>query len=356
MEEDNLYRPKFGDIGNSEPAVQAEITVNAYLDKQEKSVRISKHKIKEGNGIVYPFGKTDLNDRTYSVRENEPAFIRRERLRKKNTIAKQFNIPKHDNYAHVFTSLNGLYLNVPKSVEQNWDDLDDEMKKYYVRDCLTLVGTIGTSYDATTSEGKIKYAYFPVRKGGVYAMRAGSMEIKSGQMLLVDSPLPVKKGQSFRLDNEIAKLSKDVDKAKAFMEVVPYNVDRIPTYDLTVNFFDTWFLEKDNKNAAILEEYLKYVKNKEDLAPNVLEVFFVRVLELLAFTQGVDQTTKKTDEWIEDCKPAWAKVKESDVLKNLMDSFFGIRTEINRRIIGIALTSAQKGCQLDVFVTHGYAV
>lgn len=354
--QDNFYVPKFGDLGNSEPAKQAEITVNTYLDKREKNVRVVKAKVKPGFGVVFPYGLENLNDRTFSVRENEPAFIRREKNAKNHSfsIAKQFNIPKHDNYAHVFSSLNGLYLHVPTAIETNWMTLPEELRKYYVRDCLTLVGTIGTSYDATTAEGKVKYSYFPTRLGGVFAMRAGSKDIKAGDVLVVDAPktLSANNPGPYKMDHVIAPYSKDIDPNKAFMEIVPFDVDQIPTYELVVEFFDEWL--KDNiHNDNILKSYAEHVKHMDKKPAHVIEVFFFRVLELLAFKKGNDMIE---DNWIDNVKDAWKDVKKTSVLKNLMDSFFGIRTEINRRAIGVAMTSAKPGCQVDVYVTHGYAV
>jgi len=57
---------------------------------------------------------------------------------------------------------------------------------------------------------------------------------------------------------------------------------------------------------------------------------------------------------IERDNTKYREKEEYKMFKDLIDSFFLVRCEQKSRIIGRALTDAEPGAQVDVYVTEGY--
>lgn len=352
--------PKFGDFNNSEPAKQGQVTVNTYLDEGEYNIRVNSL-LREADGdstVVYPYGKFAPTKKTFSVKENEPALMRKRGVKGPFTKDRKrdsrggggggwYNhkglVPKKDNYAHVFNSLNGMSIDLGADAKAKWEALHEEEKKAYIRAQFRLVGTIGTTYDY---ESKIGMAYFPTRLAGVFAMRNGSKQVSAGQYLMIDAPAPNPKADSpaWKRDAKLQNLT-DIPQDKVVMEVVPFNPNELPSLE-------------------VLEHYLG--------RPGEMSVKLNHINEVLALDKGVEKvsdrlTVLNTVDRFLHCshkvlKKMCGGVDREDILdtleyqmfKDLIDAFFLVRAEQKSRMLGRALSDAEPGAQLDVYVTEGY--
>jgi hypothetical protein len=353
--------PKFGDWGNSEPAKQGEITVNTYLDVSEFNKRSNDILLSSGtkpeldNRFIYPYGKLPPTKKTFSVKENEVALMSKKgdpekkpgdgsKFKNSHKWYNQKDLqPKHDNYAHVFNSLNGIRLDMKDNAKDKWEKMPDEERKALIRKDFRVVGTIGTSYNY---ESKIGMPYFPTRIGGVFAMQNGSKPVTAGQFLMIDAPLPDKSYDSakqWKRKPELAKLT-DIPDDKVTMEIVPFDANEVPSWEVLEYYLsDSSLLDKKLKEMGVnVDEDLDLISSlKKDRMLTMNEFLYSCILVLKSIGYKFPG----------NYNPSSIHIR---LLRRLVDSFFMIRAEQHGRIFAKALTDAPPGAQVDVFVTKGY--
>lgn len=350
--------PKFGDFNNSEPAKQGQVTINTYLDEGEYNRRVNDILRDEtaSTNIVYPYGKVAPTKKTFSVKENEPALMVKKDLssvykkdKKRDGPGFRGNwynhkglVPKRDTYARVFNSLTGMTLDLGARAKEKWDAMQEEEKKALIRSQFRVIGTIGTTYDY---DSKIGMAYFPVRLAGTFAMRNGSKPVSAGQYLMVDAPKPNEKDNTnaWKRDPALQSLT-DIPQDKVTMELVPFDPNHLPSLEVLEHYLDNpdeMKVKKGNIEKLLQFDALSKPADRLQVL-NTIDRFLITswdLLKALNFEED-DRDYRKRDNY--------------KLFKDLIDSFFLVRCEQKSRIIGRALTDAEPGAQVDVYVTEGY--
>lgn len=342
------WAPKFGNINNSEPAVQGEVTINTYLRKGEFAVRnyrVSVAKDDDRN-VVFPYGKMAAKEEVEGVEEHEVALLVKEAPHDP-TGARKDNRKRYregavrpkgkmvDNYPLVITSLNALYI---QSKHDNFANLywtlPDEVKKAYIRKEFCPIGVIGTPNDLASKDNRYTFPYFPTRIAGVFSMQNGPEQVYAGQYVMIDAPLPDKK--QFKRATNLAKFSRLPDD-KVTMEIVPIDSRKLASFMALEEYIEN--LDQGKLN------YINGLVNVQDDEVTCIEEFIAVNLDLL------DELSREV-RTVESIQRTFAGKKE--LLKKLYKTYFNVRTEFCERVIGRALTHTQEGAEGDVYIGKGY--
>lgn len=356
------WAPKFGNINNSEPAVQGEVTINTYLRAGEFQHRNFYVASESGDRIVFPYGKDMSDKHVQGVDEHEVALLVREE--REDYTGKEGGKKRYregavrpkgarvDNYPLVLTSLNGV--NVKGSIagfdEYFWK-LPAEVRKAYIRQQFCPIGVIGTPNLLDSEDNRYTFPYFPTRIAGVFSMQNGPYDIHAGDYLMVDVPEPKKdqndKVQSYKRSAEADKYSR-LPSNKVTMELIPVKHGEMASFTALEEFMES-------KNDEQIEDWINKMVpgfaqmteveklNAVEKLPTCAEQFLLTNLVLLVAFQGARGVRQTFD-------------THKRLLQMLYKSYFNVRTEISERVVGRGLHHIKKWAEGDVYVGKGYFV
>lgn len=339
------YAPKFGNLNNSEPAVQGEVTINTYLRTSEFNIRNYEIAQADDDHTVFPYGKIAPVDTVQGVEEHEVALLLRETPAdplKPESGKKRYREgairpkgKKVDNYPLVITSLSGLFLKFKDDkLAAKFFELPVEVQKAYIRRVFCPIGVIGTPSHLDSEDNRYTYPYFPTRLAGVFSVQNGPYRVMTGEHLVIDAPKPNKNG--FVRESDLDAQSR-LDKSKATMEVVPLRIAEMASFTA----MEEWFT---NLTSTHLAEVLATSETSEDL---VCWFSFLKVnLELLEKLSESDLNNA------DDYKKAFKDHR--NLLRKLYKAYFQTRTELAERVFGRALQNIPRGAEGDVYVGKGY--